>query len=205
MDSIAVPTAIQRGDLFFTAVPGAPVELPFPFRVAGRLPRLVADEAPSVAVLGFGLGAVADLMLAERPGARLVGVEPDEELVASVPDALRRRVKLRVSDALRFLRTTRARFDLMFDDCFVLHGDDAVRPLELTRHAELVVRRLAPGGLYVRNLLPVHDRSFEEQCADLRRCFGTVALRRFRDWENVFAVAVLDGLPADWRARLRAR
>lgn len=196
--------AIQRGDLFFTAAPGAAVELPQPFRVAGRLARLVEADRPTVAVLGFGLGAVADLLLADRPRMRLVGVEPDRDLLASVPERLLRRVTLRRADALGFLRATRFRFDLVFDDCFVLADGDAVRPPELQRHAGLVADRLVAGGIYVRNLLPDGASSVVDQCVDLRRRFRWVQLRRFRDWENVFAVASDHEFPADWRARLRS-
>ncbi|HVS16173.1 MAG TPA: class I SAM-dependent methyltransferase [Thermoanaerobaculia bacterium] len=195
---------VRNGDVFFTASPGATAELPLPFRIAGRLPLLVEAPRPRVAVLGFGLGAVAALMLAARPGARLVGVEPDEDLLAAIPESLRSRVALEHLDALSFLRVTRRRFDLVFDDCFVLAGSDAIRPPELACHAEPVARTLSPGGIYVRNLLPHSGRPVSDQTADLRRRFPTVALRVFRDWENVFALARDRSLPSGWRRRLRA-
>jgi spermidine synthase len=196
---------VREGDVFFTAAPGAAAELPLPFRVAGRLPRLVDSPRPRVAVLGFGLGAVAGLMLEARPGALLVGIEPDAELLAAIPARLRRRVALERTDALSFLRATRRRFDLVFDDCFVLKGSEAVRPPELAAHAELVARTLSPGGIYVRNVLPHPGRTVPDQTADLRRRFPTVLLRTFRDWENAFALVREAPLPPDWRRRLRPR
>jgi spermidine synthase len=203
MPSMPSMQTIEHGDLFFTAAPDAAVELPQPFLVAGRLPRLLDAIEPAVAVLGFGLGAVAHLMLAERPDARLVGVEPDAELTAAVPETLRRRVTLESTDALSFLERTRRRFDLVFDDCFVLAGGQATRPPELTRHAGRVAARLTERGIYVRNLLPEAQHCLAEQCADLRARFDHVALRTFRDWENVFAIASSRALPPGWRDRLK--
>ncbi|HVS62604.1 MAG TPA: hypothetical protein VMT85_03760 [Thermoanaerobaculia bacterium] len=205
--SVAAPSAgaIQRGDLLFTAAPGALDELPQPFVVAGRLPRLLRQlqaRDPDVAILGFGLGAVGALMLEQRPGMRLVGVEPDQALASAIPEPLRRRVEIESIDALTFLRRTRRRFDLVFDDCFVLAGGDAVRPAELTRHAGLVARRLRAGGVYVRNLLPGPGLSVADQSRDLSSRFPHVALRTFREWENVFAVASARPIRSGWRSRL---
>ena len=205
--SVAPPStgAIRRGDLFFTAAPGALDELPQPFVVAGRLPRLIRQlqgREPQVAILGFGLGAVGALMLEQHPGMRLVGVEPDQALASAIPQPLCCRVEIERSDALTFLRRTRRRFDLVFDDCFVLAGEDAVRPAELTRHADLVARRLRAGGVYVRNLLPAPGLSVADQSRDLRRRFPHVALRTFREWENVFAIASVRPILSGWRSRL---
>jgi hypothetical protein len=128
--------------------------------------------------------------------------EPDADLVAAVPGPLRRRVRIEAIDALSFLGATRRRFDLVFDDCFVLEGGDAIRPPELAAHADLVARTLCPGGIYVRNLLPHPGRSVADQTVDLRRRFSAVALRTFRDWENTFALARQQPLPAGWRSLL---
>jgi spermidine synthase len=201
--SLAAPSAaILRGDLFFTAGPGSVAELPRPFQVAGRLPRLLDEERPTVAILGLGLGAVAALMIEQRPGMRLIGVEPDEALAGSIGEPLRSRIELERTDALTFLHRTRKRLDLVFDDCFVLEGEDAVRPPELTRHADLVARRLSAGGVYVRNLLPIDGRPIAEQCADVRQRFSHVELRSFREWENRFVIAADRPLPGGWRTRL---
>ena len=68
---------------------------------------------------------------------------------------------------------------------------------ELTRHAALIRKRLSPGGVYLRNLLFDEDRArpedktaqLAEQTADLAAVFPHVRSRRFRRWDNAFALA----------------
>ncbi len=184
------PPESVEPDLCFTFDPERRREpWPRPFVVSARTVRLCRSQAPRVAILGWGLGAIGSLMLKLEPSAQLVGVEPSKRLFRAAGKRLRPGVELHQLDALTFLRKSRRRFDLIFDDCFELIDGDAVRPTELQQHGSLVARRLGPGGIYVRNLLPAAGMSFSDQVRDIEEAFGPVRWRRFREWENRLAIA----------------
>jgi spermidine synthase len=163
--------------------------------VAGRTVLLVERAAPRVLILGYGLGAMASVALHHRPAARIVGVESSAERAAAAralagPGRAAPGADVRCADALSFLRRTRARFDLIIDDCFELARDgDTFRSPSLYEHAAAVRARLLPDGLYVRNLLPQQGIALDAQWRDVRASFRYWQLRRFREWENVLVVA----------------
>lgn len=180
---------VERGDVCFTCTPASQAEPPRPFVVAARTVLLVEPSDPAVLILGYGLGMLGALVARLRPAAKLWGVERSPRLVRRARPYLPPGAELICDDALAFLRRTRMRFDVILDDCFVLRGNDAVRPAELRRHAELVRCRLREGGLYVRNVLPEGSLGSDPQTADIRACFRCTRLRRFREWDNVLALA----------------
>ncbi len=200
---------IEQGNVVFTASPeesnGARpgAALPPPFRVAARTCLLVSATRPRLAVLGWGLGAMGGEMARLRPEAHLLGVELSADLARRAQKHLPDRVELLHGDALSFLERTRRRFDLLLDDCFSWQHAKPVRPPELLRHGDLARRRLRPGGLYVRNMLPEPHLPLALQTEDLHSAFEHVELRRFREWDNVLAVCTERPLPSDWRALLR--
>lgn len=189
-------------DVVFTLRPGAVATLPAPFVVAARTVLLAPGASPDVAILGYGLGAMGGLLSKLRPTARIVGVELSKKLHRKSRRHAPRNVELVQSDALRYLRRCRRRFDLVVDDCFVVGDDGPYRPSELLSHAELVASRMNPKGVAVRNLLPDAGQ-LEHQSEDLRAAFRYVHLRRFRDWDNVLVIASQEPLPARWRRLLR--
>lgn len=180
---------VERGDLCFTCSPTARTPPPRPFVVAARTVLLVEPPDPSVLILGYGLGLMGALVSRLRPAATIYGVERSRRLAAEARRHLPPNAELFTEDAVSYLERTRRRFDLILDDCFVLRGTDAIRPRELRGHADLVRRRLGAGGLYVRNLLPHGRLEAADQVIDIRRHFAWLRLRRFRDWDNVLALA----------------
>lgn len=188
--------------LYFTELPGDDEPTPLPIVVLARGIRLVRRRDPRVLVLGYGLGRLGALLSALRPQSRIDGVELSGSYVRRAAAAAPRNVELHHADAATFLVSTRERFDLVIDDCFRLVRGEALRVAALNRSAGLVRARLRPGGVCLRNLLPEDDEVLEEQCRDLRAAFPQLVFRRFRDWDNVLAVASVRKLDATDLAQL---
>jgi len=130
--------------------------------IAAPLLWLPPTRRRRILILGLGGGSVARLARALAPGAEIVGVELDREVVRLARarlelDALDLRVE--IADARIFLERDRARYDAILEDVFVGHGDAVRKPdwIPEPGHA-LARRRLARGGLLVSNTLDEHAR-----------------------------------------------
>lgn len=123
---------------------------------AGALLRPGGPPA-SVLLLGLGGGTVTRQLRALLPNVRLVGVEID----AGVIDLARRymgldeqQVEVHVEDAYAFLARMHERFDVVLDDLFLTGPDDVVRSRVPQGETLALLRaRVAPGGLFVANLI----------------------------------------------------
>jgi len=110
-----------------------------------------------VLLLGLGAGSVGRAIRALDPGAEIVGVELDAEVVR-----LARRhfdldglgLELVQDDALDYLRRERRRFDMIVEDLFVGHSRTVRKPEWLLGEGyRLIRRRLRPGGIVVSNTI----------------------------------------------------
>jgi spermidine synthase len=116
---------------------------------------LAARRRRRVLMLGLGAGSVARVLRVLDPGARIVGVELDRDVVRLARrhfglDALD--VEVVVDDVFHYLRQTRQRFDLIIEDVFVGRLRTVHKPTGLLDFGyPLMARRLAPGGLVVAN------------------------------------------------------
>jgi hypothetical protein len=110
-----------------------------------------------VLLLGLAAGSVARAMRAIDPGATIVGVDYDAEVVRLARrhfglDALR--LELVVDDAARYLHRERTRFDLVVEDLFVGPSRSVRKPEWLLAEGyPLVARRLSRGGVFVSNTI----------------------------------------------------
>lgn len=184
-------------------------DIPPPFRVAANAVRLVACDAPCVLILGFGLGAMARLILEQRPAARIVGVEPDAELFSRAQQEFRRAPSvpalLRLPAQSYLGRRRRQRFDLVIDDCYEMIDGEPRRPAGMNQSGSRVVGLLnSQDSILVRNLL-TDDGPVHEQTADLQSHFPYLLQRSFRDWENVLVLAKRTPFEPDARRSLRWR
>lgn len=192
-----VPTRYSpRVTLYFTELPGRPEATPLPVVVLARTVRLCATRDPAVLVLGYGLGKLGALLAALRPAAAVLGVERSPDYVRGARGAAPPNVELLQADAVDFLARTRRRFDLVIDDCFLLVRGEPVRVSALDRSAGRVRELLRPDGVYVRNLLPDDREHLERSCGDIRAAFPHLRFRRFREWDNVLAIASIRALDA---------
>lgn len=111
----------------------------------------------SVLLLGLGGGTVTRQLRALLPAVRLVGVEID----AGVIDLARtymaldeQRVEVHIEDAYGYLARTAEQFDVVLDDLFLTGPDDVVRTrVPQGETLKLLRARVAPGGLFVANLI----------------------------------------------------
>jgi spermidine synthase len=110
-----------------------------------------------ILLLGLGGGSAARVARALAPGARIVGVERDREVLRAARrwfdlDAIRAEV-IR-ADARAWLAGARGSFDAVLEDVFVGEGEAVHKPDWLPRPGLEQLRRLvAPGGLLASNAL----------------------------------------------------
>jgi spermidine synthase len=131
--------------------------------LAAPLLALPPTRRRSVLILGLGGGSAARLVRALAPGARIVGVELDPDVIRAARSHFGLGdvgVELVRGDARAYLADARERFDAVIDDVFVGHGRDVRKPDWLpTPGLALASRRVAPGGLLVTNTLDDAPRS----------------------------------------------
>jgi len=147
--------------------------------------------------LGLAAGSAARVVRAVAPGAELVGVEIDREVLRAARahfdlDALR--IEVVCDDALALLERERRRFDAIFDDVFVGSGDGVHKPAWIPTPAHDLARaRLAQGGLLVSNTLDEAPRV----ARTLARDFARVVSIEIEGYDN----RVLAAGPAPLSAR----
>jgi spermidine synthase len=157
--------------------------------IAAGLLALPAERRRSVLLLGLGGGSAARVVRAVAPGARIVGVEIDPEVVRAASrwfglDALG--LEVVTADAARFLQATRARFDAVLEDVFTGDARHLCKPPGFPLPALDHVRRiLRPGGVAVCNTL---DEAAEVRAA-LSARFARLVRVEIDDYENQIFVA----------------
>ena len=144
------------------------------------LPSLCCEPAPAkVLVLGVAGGTVIHQLdaLHQQKIKSIIGVELDAihiKLANDFFDLQYDHLQLVQSDAAKWLKQSRQKFDYIVDDVF-LHGvDDPARPVELDRQwYDLLTRHLTARGVLVQN----HIDSREAKKA--RRFLPTRPLLKF--------------------------
>ena len=125
--------------------------------LAASVLALPPERRRSVLLLGLGAGSAARIVRALAPGARIVGVELDRDVVAAARrwfelDALR--IEVLIGDAREIVARSSDRFDIVMEDVFI--GREATLrkpegfPLPVLDHA---TRLLAPGGVVASNTI----------------------------------------------------
>lgn len=176
---------IEAGDIVFSVSPAGPGRLPRPYAYAARSAGLVAKRDPRVLILGLGLGGVAAEMLRLTPGASVVGVDVAQSAIDYVRSHPIVGLDVEQVDALDYLSDCHT-FDVILDDCFVLVGEDAVRPDALRDVPAAAELRLRPGGVYVQNTIRATGG---RDAPEISEVFRYRQERGFRDWENVLVAA----------------
>jgi spermidine synthase len=146
----------------------------------------LVPEPRRVLMIGLGGGAFSTLVTRRFEGARVDAVEIDP-VVADLAERFFRvrpgpRMKIHVEDGARFIRRTKARYDVIFLDAY--GGEDYPAHLATRRFFEQVRGRLRPGGAVVANV------AIEEADAEgvlIRRfadVFGACARVKEPEWGN---------------------
>lgn len=176
--------------------PGSPLTGSVWDALAAPLLWLPRDRRRSVLVLGLGGGSAARLVRALAPRARIVGVESSGEVL----EAARRwfdldglGVEVVHADARRYLRRSRASFDLVIEDVFVGESRSVRKPAWLPDPGvAAAVRRLRRGGLLVCNSI---DETSRVQ-RSLRAHFPSTVRIAVEGYDNVIVVGGPTGLAA---------
>lgn len=155
--------------------------------IAAPLLALPPARRRRILILGFGAGSVARLARALAPGAEIVGVEYDAEVVRLARahfDLASLAVEVVTADARAWLAEAvkrPARFDAVLEDVFVGRGDDVHKPDWIPDPAhDHAARLLAPGGVFVSNTIDEHVRVAEA----LGERFGRVVEILVEDYDN---------------------
>jgi spermidine synthase len=110
-----------------------------------------------VLILGLAAGSVGRAVRALDPGAEIVGVELDREVLRLGRKHFglgRLGIEIVAGDALEFLRHDRRRFDVIVEDLFVGPSRSVRKPGWLTGEGYRLIRmRLRPGGYVVSNTI----------------------------------------------------
>ena len=134
---------------------GAPEEMILPFQDYWKLAKLFSGRIERAAFLGGGAFTWPEVLLDAFPHARADVVEIDPAVIEVGRKYFRvdeyPRMNPVADDARRFLRSSGARYDLIFGDAY--HGKYCVPAHLVTREFfELVKDRLNPRGVYIMNV-----------------------------------------------------
>ncbi len=123
------------------------------------LPLLLLPPAQRrrVLILGLGGGSAARVVRALAPRARIVGVELDPgviEMARREFDLDELGIEVVCADARTYLRSLRARFDLVIDDIFIGKGKGVRKPQwSLEGGIAMAASRVATGGILSCNTI----------------------------------------------------
>jgi spermidine synthase len=138
-------------------------EMVLPYQDYWQLAKLFCPQMQNAAFLGGGAFTLPEALLDAFPHARVDVVEIDPAVIdvgrkyfRVNDDRYRSRLNAVADDARRFLRSSDARYDLIFGDAY--HGVRCVPAHLVTREFfELVESRLNDRGIYVMNVLSAVD------------------------------------------------
>jgi spermidine synthase len=137
---------------------------------------LTQAGARDVLMIG-GAGCTLGTMLARKGrNAAIVDVNPASFAVARQHFGLPESVACHVADGEAFLRARTERYDAIVLDAF--HGDDIPGHLLAPEFFRLVRDRLAPGGVFLANVLVKHDfdDAADRAAANMSGAWSTVRL-----------------------------
>jgi len=154
-------------------------------------PVLLLPKHPRqrVLLLGLAAGSVARALRALDPGAEIVGVEFDGDVLRAASEHFglaELQVHVVHGDALAFLRRDRRLFDLIVEDLFLGPSRSVHKPAWLAGEGyRLIRRRLRHDGLLVSNT--IHE--MPEIARAMRLRGGRVVTLDVRDYHNRIVVA----------------
>lgn len=188
----------------------APQTLSSPYARSMFASYLYQPQPRRVLIVGLGGGAMVRFLAHHAPDVQINAVEIDPVVVRIADQYFGVRsggnVRVVTADAVAFIESVDARYDLIFMDAFLRPSsdtDDTGVPSRLKTVAFLgrVKQALAPGGVVAFNINQ-HD-GMADDIAAVAEAFGGVAVYRCTPAENEVVIATGDGLPADDALRAR--
>ena len=163
--------------------------------VADVLAGLISVLRPEgrIGVLGFAGGGMQAPLCALGVETKVDAVDLDRmgyDLFRWHCPEWARRVKWKKADAVKWLRTQPADFDLLVEDLSVPGDGDVFKPsITWDVLPPLIRDRLAPGGVAVFNLMPPPGGVWLRELERMARMFGTARLVSFDDFTNRILIA----------------
>lgn len=128
-----------------------------------HMPMILRDSIRRALFIGLGAGSGPRQFLEDYPSVEIDVVEIDEEIVRLAQELFSfessARCRIHVEDGLDFLQRSRAKWDLIIIDAYMIEKGDLVVPQELTTAAffQLCRSRLAPQGILIFNSAAASD------------------------------------------------
>ncbi len=143
---------------------------------------LLRPDGPPASVLMLGLAGGTALRILRHllPDARFTAVEIDPAIIQLARDHMALDgigAEIIVGDAYEWAATSRRRFDVVIDDCYLTGEEDVFRPQTRAGWGvDLLADRLRPGGLLLTNLITGsgHRRMQSRTRAAFKRRFESV-------------------------------
>lgn len=154
-----------------------PTKLTYAYTQAMMLALLLVGDAPRIALLGLGGGSMVRCLLGHVSNCRVTAIERRQLVVDiarrffGLPDDAR--LEIHVGEALDYLRTTSATFELLFADLYDANGMDQTQT-----EAELLAlshQRLSEGGVAVFNLWNADYAAAKQQTTNIELAYPYVA------------------------------
>ncbi len=180
------------------------------FDLLAAAANLLHPDARHIALLGFGGGGTLAALRALGCQARLRGIDLDptgHDLVRRAGVDWLEPFDWHETDAVRWLRRTRRRFDVLLEDLSVPDASDVVKPAATWNELPaLAARRLQPDGLAIFNLLPPTDETWRAGLDRIRAHFRHAALLHLPEYHNrVLLLRHSVPFPDQLRSRLARR
>lgn len=146
-----------------------------------------------IAILGFAGGSVLAALRALRVDAEVHGVDLDprgHQLLAQATPEWLGNLQWHHDDAVRWLRRSRQRFDLIIEDLSVPIADEVEKPQSSWDILPpLIARKLTANGLAVFNLLRPANHTWTHGFAVVTAPFAHAARLDLRDYHNRIVIA----------------
>ncbi len=151
-------------------------------------------------ILGFAAGGMIAPLRAMGGGHRLSGVDLDRfgyELFCDMSSAWQGDVQFTQTDAVKWLRSQRGKFDLLLEDLSIGRNGDVFKPdVSIDTLPALIESRLKAGGVAVFNLLPPDKWTWAEMMAKVCEPFEFGVQILFESFYNRVVVLSNKALPS---------
>jgi len=132
----------------------------------------------SILALGLGGGAIPALLhsILEKAVIDVVEIDPEMPVIAKkyFYFSISERLRLFINDAFFFIRDTDKNYDIVLMDAYI--ENQIPETVDCTAFFAEAARVLAPGGIFVANLMTVHKEHFENIIERMSGIFNNISM-----------------------------
>jgi spermidine synthase len=140
---------------------------------------LAFQSAPTtILILGLGGGAIPSLLhsILEESIIDVVEIDPEMPDIAKkyFNFSISERLRLFINDAFYFIRDNNKNYDIIFMDTYI--ENKLPRTVNSTEFLSKAARSLAPGGVFVANLMTINNSHFQNTLERMQGIFKSIWL-----------------------------